>query len=245
MDLGLTGRRVLVTGGSRGIGRATTLAFARGGARVVACHRQASEAAESLERELKELGDGHRLVRADVTDPTAVDGLLAACRETLGGLDVVVNSAGVDGHGQFDTLTDAEWARVLDVNVTGYYLVARAALPLLGEGASVVNVGASVALRGRPGGVHYTASKAAVVGLTRSLCKEFGPRGIRVNTVAPGVVETEPDAGLPPQLAERLRAMTALGRLGTPEDVAGAVLFLASDASRHVSGTTLTVDGGV
>lgn len=245
MDLGLADRRVLVTGATRGIGRATALAFARAGARVVGCHRQAGEAADSLARDLKDLGDGHRVVQADVTDPEEVTRLLEACRETLGGLDVVVNNAGVDGHGEFDTLPAAEWARVLDVNITAYYLVVQAALPLLAEGASVVNVGASVATRGRPGSAHYTASKAAVVGLTRSLCKEFGGRGIRVNIVAPGVIETEPDAGLPPEIAGRLRAMTALGRLGAPEDVADPVLFLASDAARHITGTTLTVDGGV
>jgi 3-oxoacyl-[acyl-carrier protein] reductase len=109
----------------------------------------------------------------------------------------------------------------------------------------VVNVGASVALRGRPLGVHYSASKAALVGFTRALAKELGGRGVRVNTVAPGVTETEPGAGLPAPVAERIAGMTALGRLGRPEDVAGAVLYLAGDAAAYVTGVTLDVDGGI
>jgi 3-oxoacyl-[acyl-carrier protein] reductase len=134
---------------------------------------------------------------------------------------------------------------VLDHNVTSAYLVTQAALELLVDGASIVNIGSSVAMRGRVRGVHYTTSKAALVGLTRALCKELGPRGIRINTVAPGLTETEPGAGLPPEAVERIVGMTALGRICQPDDVAGAVLFLAGDTSRYISGVTLNVDGGV
>jgi 3-oxoacyl-[acyl-carrier protein] reductase len=240
-----TGRRVLVTGGTRGIGRVTTLAFARAGAHVLTCHRSASEAANSLVGALKEFGEQHRVVRADVTRPEHAAQLADACLDVLGGLDVVVNNVGVDGQGPIEELSRDEWCRVLDGNLTGCYLVTQATLPLLSDGASIVNVGASVALRGRVNGAHYCASKAAIIGFTRSLAKELGSRGIRVNTVAPGLVETEPDAGLLPPVVERIKGMTALGRLGTPEDVAGAVLFLASDASRYITGVTLNVDGGM
>jgi len=236
---------VLVTGGTRGIGRATVLAFARAGASVVTCHHTASEAAESLARELKEIGGQHQVVQADVTDRADVERLVDVCRQTLGGLDVLVNNVGVDGAVMFGELGEDEWRRVVDHNVTAAYLVTHAALDLLADGASVVNVGSSVALRGRVAGVHYTASKAALIGFTRALCKELGPRGIRVNTVAPGLTETEPGAGLPPEAVKRIVGMTALGRIGQPEDVAGAVLFLAGDTSRYVSGVTLNVDGGV
>ncbi len=245
MDLRLDGKRVLVTGGSRGIGRETALAFARSGALVATCYHSSRPDAETLARELKGLGDEHRVVRADLTVPSDVTELIGVCRDAFGGLDVVVNNAGVDGQASLEDLSAAEWARVLDLNLTGCHLVTQAALPLLGDGASVINLGASVALRGRPGSAHYTASKAAVAGLSRSQARELGPRGIRVNIVAPGVIISGPDDGPPQALAGRIRAMTALGRLGTPAEVASAVLFLASDLARYISGATLNVDGGI
>jgi 3-oxoacyl-[acyl-carrier protein] reductase len=221
------------------------LACARAGASVVVAHRTTSEDAASLDRELKEIGGQYRLVQADVTDGSAVADLALACREELGALDAVVNNVGVDGHVTFTDMVEQEWHRVVDHNVTAAYLVTQAVLDLLSDGASVVNIGSSVALRGRVLGVHYTASKAALIGFTRALCKELGPRGIRVNTVAPGLTETEPGAGLPPAAVERIVGMTALGRICQPEDVAGAVLFLIGDTSRYISGATLNVDGGV
>jgi 3-oxoacyl-[acyl-carrier protein] reductase len=245
VEQGLRGKRVLVTGGTKGIGRATVLAFARAGARVLAGHRTGDEAAESLARELKALGEDHKLVQADVTRRADVAQLAETVRAEWGGLDVVVNNVGVDGGVPFGEISDAEWDRLIDHNVTSAYLVTQAVLDLLADGASVINVGSSVALRGRVNGVHYTASKAALIGFTRGLCKELGPRGIRVNTVAPGLTETEPGAGLPPQAVERIVGMTALGRICQPDDVAGAVLFLAGDTSKYISGVTLNVDGGV
>ena len=244
MESGLLGKRVLVTGGTRGIGRTTVLALAAAGARVVACHRTDGEAAASLEQELKEAGD-HRVVRADVTDPADVARLAETARDVLGGLDVLVNNVGVDGRVIIEEMDPTEWHRVIDANLTSAYLVTQAALPLLLDGGSIVHVGASVATRGRFAGAHYTASKAGLLGLTRSLCKELGPRGIRVNTVAPGLTETEPGAGLPPEVVQRIVGLTALGRICRPEDVAGAVLYLAGDTSRYVTGIVLPVDGGV
>ncbi|GAA0297232.1 SDR family NAD(P)-dependent oxidoreductase [Streptomyces polychromogenes] len=245
MTLGLKDKRVLVTGGTRGIGRAVALALAGAGARVVVAHRADDEAAADLARRLGETGTAHRLVRADVTDPAAVADLARACEETFGGLDALVNNVGAHGHAPLPSLDEAEWRRLVDTNLTSVFLVTRACLPLLSDGASVVSVGASLALRGRAGAAHYTAAKAAVVGLTRSLCKEFGPgRGLRFNTVAPGLISADGD-DVPPRLAQQVRGMTALGRLGRPEDVAGAVLYLASDLARYVSGATLTVDGGM
>jgi 3-oxoacyl-[acyl-carrier protein] reductase len=223
----------------------TALSFAKAGAHVVLCHHTAGEQAQAVERELNDLGEGHRVVRADVTARVDVEHLAGQVREALGGLDVLVNNVGVDGVVPFDGLGDDEWRRVIDHNVTSAYLVTHAVRDLLADGASVVNVGSSVALRGRVNGVAYSASKAALIGFTRALCKEFGTRGIRVNTVAPGLTETEPGAGLPPQAVARIVGMTALGRICQPEDVAGAVLFLAGDTSRYISGVTLNVDGGV
>lgn len=238
------GRRVLVTGATGTIGRATALAFARTGARLVLAHRRDGPAADRLTRELTALGADFTLVTAGLTDRAGAERLAATARDRLGALDVLVNNLGVDGHVPFEKLTDDEWHRVLGHNTTSAYLVTQCVLDLLGEGAAIVTVGASAALRGRPLGVHYSASKAALVGFTRSLAKELGERGIRVNLVAPGVTCTEDDPP-PPHLAARLTALTALGRLGRPEDVAGAVLYLAGDTASYVTGTTIEVDGGI
>ncbi|MHA6763610.1 SDR family NAD(P)-dependent oxidoreductase [Streptacidiphilus sp. PAMC 29251] len=243
--MSLTGKRVLVTGGTKGIGRATVLAFARAGAQVAVVSRSGGEDAESLALDLKEFGEGHHFFQADVTKSAEVAVLAEQTRAALGGLDVVVNNVGVDGQVWFAELPEDEWHRVLDHNVTSAYLVTQAVLEQLVDNGSVVNIGSSVALRGRVRGVHYTASKAALIGLTRALSKELGPRGIRVNTVAPGLTETEPGAGLPPEAVERIVGMTALGRICQPQDVADAVLFLAGDSSGYISGHTLNVDGGV
>ncbi|MEU6847628.1 SDR family oxidoreductase [Streptomyces sp. NPDC046716] len=239
--------RVVVTGGTKGIGRATALAFARAGARLVVSYGHDDEAAEKLAAELAGLGAEAETVRADLTTRQGAAELARAvtARFGAGGLDVLVNNLGVDGHRAFADLTDDEWRRVLDHNTTSAYLVTQELLGALAEGASVVNVGASVGLRGRPFGVHYSASKAALVGFTRALAKELGPRGVRVNLVAPGVTETEPGGGPPPPVAQKLAALTALGRLGRPEDVTGAVLYLAGPSAAYVTGTTIEVDGGI
>jgi 3-oxoacyl-[acyl-carrier protein] reductase len=245
VDLELAGKRVLVTGGTHGIGRETVLAFARAGACVVACNRSPGAAADSLTLELKALGDGHRVVQADVTDAAGVAVLMDTCREALGGLDVVVNNVGVDGRAPFGKLTEQEWHRLIDTNLTSCFLVTQAALELLCDNGSIISIGASAGMRGRPESAHYGAAKTALIGLTRSLARELGGRGIRVNTVAPGVIVTEPGGGPPPPVADLIRAVTALGRLGTSADVASAVLFLASDVSTYITGVTLNVDGGI
>ncbi|MER5212038.1 SDR family NAD(P)-dependent oxidoreductase [Streptomyces sp. NPDC002838] len=245
----LTDRNVLVTGGTRGIGRAIVLTLARAGANVVTCHRQENEAASSLARELKEIPGEHQVIRADVGDPAQVRRLLEEAGARLGSLDAVVNNAGVISHIPFEKLPEEEWHRVIDTHLTAAYLVTQHALPLLGQGASVVNIGSRVATVGLPQRAHYTAAKAGLIGLTRSLCKELGGRGVRVNMVDPGVIETEAAAELPPEqyeaLQARYRALTSLGRLGAPDEVADVVLFLVSDLSRYVTGTAIAVDGGI
>ncbi|MFE0155621.1 SDR family NAD(P)-dependent oxidoreductase [Nonomuraea sp. NPDC059007] len=239
--MNISGRRVLLTGGTHGIGQASALALARAGARVVTCYRADTVAAKSLAETLDSIGAGHQVVQADITDEGDVARLIKLCRDTMSGLDVLVNNAGVDGSAALPELTVTEWRRVIDLDLTAVYAVTQAALPLLSAEASVINLGASVAVRGRAASAHYTAAKAALIGLTRSLAKELGPGGVRVNVIAPGVV----DDALPGHVRQRLQAMTALGRLCTPQDVAGAVLFLAGDLSKYITGITLNVDGGM
>jgi 3-oxoacyl-[acyl-carrier protein] reductase len=243
VQLTLAGRKALVTGGTRGIGREVTRVLAQAGADVLACYRQHGEHVEQLARQLKEIPGDHHLVRADVSEPADVESLIAECQTRFGSLDVIVNNAGVISHEPFDRLPHAEWRRVLDINLTGAYLVVQGALPLLGPGSSVVNIGSRAATVGIPLRAHYTAAKAGMIGLTRSLCKELGPRGIRVNLVAPGVIATELE--LPAEVRARYEAMTALRRLGTPNEIAAVVCFLASDLSAYLTGETIHVDGGI
>jgi 3-oxoacyl-[acyl-carrier protein] reductase len=238
------GRNVLVTGGTRGIGRSTALAFARAGASVLTCSRHDDEAARETVRELAALGGQHHLVRADVTQPEDVDALARECRERLGSLHAVVCNVGTISQVPFAELPAAEWRRVLDTNLTAAFLVTQRTLPLLADGAAVIYLGSRAALAGVPGRSHYTAAKAALTGLARSLCKELGPRGIRVNVVYPGIVETEETRQVLGGQIDRFRRLTALGRLGRPEDVADAVLFLAGQASGYITGQVVQVDGG-
>lgn len=248
MSIDLTGKRVVVTGGTRGIGRGIVLAMADAGAQVLTCYRTDGEAVERLTRQLKELGGDHHVIRADVSSAADVVELAEETTARLGGVDVLVNNAGVISHVPYEELLLEEWDRVLQTNLTGTFLTIQKLLPLMGEGASIVNVGSRAAVAGIPQRAHYTASKAAVVGLTRSLCKELGRRGIRVNVVAPGVINTDEGNMSDEQKAEfikRYSHLTALGRFGTPDEIAGAVLFLASDLSSYITGETLHVDGGV
>jgi len=249
MDLGLKGKKALVTGGVRGVGRGVVLALARAGVDVITCYRQDSELVASLERELKEIGGQHRVVRADLADPAQVADLLEEARTAFGRLDLVVNNAGAISHVPYGELPLDEWRRVIDTNLTAAHLVIQHALPILGEGASVISIGSKSSEVGIPLRAHYTATKAALRGLTRSLAKEFGAQGLRFNVLALGVIETEALEAMPAEQAAMMRKRysekTALGRLGTPDEVAGAVLWLASDLSRYVTGATIHVDGGI
>ncbi|WP_344864800.1 SDR family NAD(P)-dependent oxidoreductase [Amycolatopsis ultiminotia] len=248
-DLDLTGRKALVTGGTRGIGRGVVLALARAGADVLTCYRQESEAVASLRRELKETGRDHHVVQADVAHPEAVTALVDRCRTEFGKLDVIVNNAATVSHIPHEKLPLEEWNRTLATNLTAVHLTIQSALPLLSAGSSVISVSSKSIEVGIPLRAHYTATKAALHGLNRSLAREHGSRGIRFNVLSLGMIATEALADLPEerraQFVEHYTAKTSLGRLGTPADVAGAVLWLASDASRYVSGAIIPVDGGI
>lgn len=243
VDLGgrLDGKTAVVTGGTRGIGRATVLAMAKAGARVATCYRADTAAA----RELAEMGVTELTIQADLTDPASVSALAGECRAAFGKLDILVNNVGIDASELFTDISDERWAHVLDTNLATLHRTTRAFLPFLRRGASIVNIGAGVAMRGLPGRTHYGAAKAGIIGFSRSLAREAGARGIRVNTVTPGVIETEPDAGLPLPIVRQITAATSLGRLGGPDEVASVVVFLAADLSRYMTGTTIAVDGGM
>lgn len=245
LDLGLAGKRALVTGGSRGIGRSIVLGLARGGASVAACYNRESDDVARLRGELEQVGGPGYLKQADVSDADSVHSFVSEAAERFGGLDIVINNAGVVSHRMIEDLEPAEWHRVLDTNLTAVYLVSRAALPFMSESGSIVNITSAVAMRGMPARVHYISSKAGLIGLTRALCKEVGRRGIRVNALAPGIIETDQTSELDEAGRARYSSLAALNRLGRPEEIASVALFLASDYASFVSGVTLNVDGGI
>jgi NAD(P)-dependent dehydrogenase (short-subunit alcohol dehydrogenase family) len=245
VDLGLNGKRAIVTGGSRGIGRAIVLGLAQGGASLAACYNRESDDVERLRGELEEIGGDSYLAQADVSDPGSAESFVREATERFGGLDILINNAGVVSHAMIHDLEPDEWHRVLDVNLTAVFLVTKAALPAMDDGAAIVNITSAVAMRGMPARTHYISSKAGLIGFTRALCKEVGRQGIRVNALAPGIIETDQTADLDEAGRARYSGLAALNRLGDPEEIAEVALFLASDLASFVSGVTLNVDGGI
>jgi len=245
MTAAFANKHVVITGGTRGIGRATVLGLAREVARVSTCFANPGDASDRLGKDLADLGAAHFLAQADVRDEAAVDEFIGNAHRHGGPIDVLVNNAGVVSHRVLADLDAAEWHRVLDTNLTGMYLVIRAASPLLADNASIVNVTSAVANRGMAARIHYTAAKSGVLGLTRSLCKELSPRGIRVNSVAPGLVDTDQMTGVPAEAVARYTKMIPLGRFAAAEEIADVILFLGSNAARYVNGATINVDGGI
>jgi NAD(P)-dependent dehydrogenase (short-subunit alcohol dehydrogenase family) len=208
------------------------------------CSRHEDDAARDTARELAETGSRHHVATADVTRQEHVDALARECGRQFGSLDVLVSNAGTISGVPFGELPAAEWRRVLDVNLTAAFLVTQRVLPLLSDGASIVYIGSRAAVAGVPMRAHYAAAKAALTGLARSLCKELGPRGIRVNVVCPAIVETEQTRQVLGSQLGRFRQQAALGRLACPQDIADVVTFVASPAAGYVNGQVIQVDGG-
>lgn len=237
--------RAVVTGGTRGVGRATALGLARAGASVVVCYQRDESAAARLAAEPDWSPERCHLVRADLRTAAGRARTVAAVRAYLGGVDVLVNNLGTYAPAPLHRTSAPDLQDSLHVNLTVHLLFTRAVLDLLAPGAAIVNLGAGMAERGRPGHVAFTAAKAGLAGATRSLAKELAPRGVRVNTVAPGVVETERGIDLPPPVRASLLEAIPLRRFVTATDVANVVLFLAGDGAGGVAGATVKVDGGI
>lgn len=241
------GRTVLVTGGGSGIGRAMALAFAALGDRVVVADLVAETSAKTV-AEIEAAGGAASAVRVDVADEESVAGMTAAAIAAYGGLDVVCNNAGVvDSIGLLEHVTLAEWQRTIGVNLTGAFLVARAALPhLLETRGCLINTASVAGIRGAAGGAAYTASKHGVVGLTRSVAYMYREQGLRCNALCPGTVNTNIiQGGFSPDGFERLSGVLMNGgAIAEAEQVASVAVFLASDAASHISGAVLPVDGG-
>ncbi|HJX47404.1 MAG TPA: 3-oxoacyl-[acyl-carrier-protein] reductase [Gaiellaceae bacterium] len=234
----LEGKTALVTGASRGIGQAIARELAAAGATVVIGYRSGKDEADSLAAEL-----GGRAVQADVSNAEEAQRLVAEA----GDLDILVNNAGLTRDGLLARMSDDDWRTVIDTNLSSVFYTCRAVCrPMMKKRAgSIVNVSSIVGVHGNWGQTNYAASKAGIIGFTKSLAKELGSRNVRANVVAPGYVKTQLTEVLPEEATAAMLTNTALGRLGEPEDVAGAVRFLCSDAASFITGEVLLVDGGL
>jgi len=234
----LEGKLALVTGGSRGIGRAIALELGRAGAEVVVGYRTGRDEAEAVASEI-----GGRAVQADVSDAESAKALV----EATGDLDVLVNNAGLTRDGLLVRMSDDDWHAVIGTNLASVFYTCRAAArPMMRKRAgAIVNVSSIVGVHGNWGQTNYAASKAGIIGFTKSLARELGSRNVRANVVAPGYVKTQLTDVLPEEATAAMLQNTPLGRLGDPEDVAGAVRFLCSDAAAFVTGDVMLVDGGL
>ena len=239
----LTGKVALVTGGTRGIGRAIAQTLRGAGARVAITGRDAERARAAA----AELGDGVAGFGCELADPAQIEAAVAAAEAALGPIDILVNNAGLTRDQIVLRMSERDWDTVLDANLKGAFLAIRAVLKgmMKRKAGRIINVTSIVGLTGNKGQANYAASKAGLIGLTKSVAKEYASRNILVNCVAPGFVETDMTGGLPVDARASLLQQIALGRLGRPEDVAGAVLFLASDMAAYITGQVLVVDGGM
>jgi 3-oxoacyl-[acyl-carrier protein] reductase len=234
----LDGKLALVTGGSRGIGRAIAVELARAGAEVVVGYHTGREEAEAVAAAI-----GGRAVQADVSDAASAAALVGEA----GDVDVLVNNAGLTRDGLLARMSDDDWRAVIDTNLSSVFYTCRAVTrPMMKKRAgSIVNVSSIVGVHGNWGQTNYAASKAGIIGFTKSLARELGSRNVRANVVAPGYVQSRLTDVLPEEATSAMLQNTPLGRLGEPEDVAGAVRFLSSDAAAFVTGAVLLVDGGL
>ncbi|MBC7673875.1 MAG: 3-oxoacyl-[acyl-carrier-protein] reductase [Polaromonas sp.] len=239
----LTGRTALVTGSTRGIGRAIAASLTEAGARVAVVGRDQARAAEVAE----ELGGGALGFGADVSDPASVVALVQAVEVAFGQVDILVNNAGLTRDNLLFRIKDDDWDMVLDANLRGAFVAIRATARgmMKRRWGRIINIASIVGITGNKGQANYAASKAGLIGLTKSVAKELGSRNILVNAIAPGFIETDMTAAMTPEARAALSSQIPLDRLGSPQDIAGMVAFLASDLASYITGQVLVVDGGM
>ena len=243
----LTGKAALVTGGSRGIGRATALELARQGARVAVNYMAQETAANEVVAAIKEAGGEAFTVQADVGDATAVERMVETLQERWGRVDILVNNAGINRDTLLMRMSEEDWDAVIRTDLKGPFLCTKAVLrPMLRQRwGRIINLSSIIGTRGNAGQANYAAAKAGLIGFTKSVAREVASRNITVNALAPGWIESDMVASVPEAYRKEALARIPAGRFGTPEDVAAAVAFLASEAAGYITGQVLGIDGGM
>ncbi|WP_287769366.1 3-oxoacyl-[acyl-carrier-protein] reductase [Megasphaera sp.] len=243
----LTGKTAIVTGGSRGIGRAAALTLAEAGADVAVIYAGNTAAAEETVRLIEEKGRKGLAIQCDVADEAAVTAMVKDVKKELGRIDILVNNAGITRDGLLMIMKEADWQAVLDTNLTGAFHCTKAVTRLMMKqrSGSIINITSVVGETGNAGQANYAAAKAGLIGFTKSVAKELASRNIRCNAIAPGCIETDMTAVLGEDTVDAMIKTIPLGRVAQPEEVAKAVLFLASDDASYITGQTLNVDGGM
>lgn len=247
MNLDLSDKTALVTGGTRGIGKATVLHLARAGARVAFTYRSSQQEAETLRDDLNTQGFETLAFNSDVADFASAEQTVSAVLDAWKGIDVLVNNAGITKDGLMIRMSESDWDDVIQTNLKGVFNFCKAVYrPMMKQRAGkIINISSVVGVMGNPGQANYAASKAGIIGFSKSLAKELGSRGVTVNVIAPGYVETDMTAALSEKAREAMLDAVPLGRPASPEDVANAVLFCASSFSDYITGHVLHVDGGL
>lgn len=240
-------RVAIVTGSSRGIGRASALCLARQGYQVVVNYHHNREKAEEVLKEIQAVGPGGLVIGADVSQPEEARELIEASVKEFGRIDVLVNNAGINQDQLMLKIKDDEWERVINTNLSSTFYCSRAAVKHMFKKryGRIINISSVVGICGNAGQTHYAAAKSGLLGLTYSIAREYGSRGITANAVAPGYIASDMTASLSPEQQKQLLSRIAAGRLGNPEDVAAVVTFLASEAAAYVNGQVIRVDGGM
>ena len=245
--INLDGKKALVTGASRGIGKAIAIRLATEGVSVGDNYNASEQEAAKVVDEIQSLGGNAIILKGSVADSLEVQSLIQAAEDKLGGLDILVNNAGITKDNLIMRLPEEDWDQVIDTNLKGAFLCTKAALRSMVRQRSgrIINMSSVVAITGNAGQSNYTAAKAGLIGFTKTVAKEVASRGITVNAIAPGFIETQMVDAISSQLQQKILERIPLGYFGTPEDVAGVVAFLASEDARYVTGQVIGIDGGL
>lgn len=245
--MSLKGKTAIITGGSRGIGKACAIYLAKQGADIVFNYSNNSSMAEETADEIKNLGVKVQAVKADVKSSQDIDYLFNQALENFNSIDILVNNAGITRDTLLIRMKEEDWDKVLDINLKGVYLTCKAAAKhmMKKRQGRIINISSVVGITGNPGQANYAASKAGIIGFSKSIAKELAPRGILVNVVAPGFIDTDMTSVLGEKVKDNILSQIPLGRYGSPEDVAKLVTFLASDDNQYITGQVINIDGGM